>query len=458
MLRKIILFVALSCVLLLAAAGCRHAKVNNPLANVDSKQPDKVLFDRAMASLKQAKSGEARQLLQTMINAYPDSEYVARAKLSIGDSWLAEGNGAALQQAEAEYRDFQTFFPGLPEAAEAQLKIGNIHYRQMDKADRDSTHVLRAEDEFRTMIENYPNSPLLPEAKQKLRDVQEVLADRQFGIARFYFLRDNLAAAQARFISLSESYPLYSKADEGLYLLGTIYQKEAAGLQLQKLPPAVKERLVAEYEKNAIDAYSKIVTRYPAMPRVEDAKTRLEELKAPIPTPTPEAIAQNKAEQSGRLEVTRFNALVDNFRKHPDLAKSAKSGEPNMAPETQTSAVAIVQSLDRELRGATAVVQPAAATTNAAPATGGDKVGIEIRGGTGTPGSNQPAPGSASAGSTDNSQPATGAPATPAPAGNNELQSSDSQNGDTQAATQTDQKDSSSKKKQKKGLRKLVPF
>jgi outer membrane protein assembly factor BamD len=458
MLRKIILSVALCCALL-AAAGCRHAKVNNPLAHVDSKQPDKVLFDRALASMKQAKFGEARQLLQTLINTYPDSEYVARAKLSIGDSWLAEGNGAALQQAEAEYRDFQTFFPGLPEAAEAQLKIGNIHYRQMDKADRDSTHVQRAEDEFKAMIENYPNSSLLPEAKQKLRDVQEVLAQRQFGIARFYFLRDNLAAGQARFISLTQSYPLYSKVDEALYLLGTIYQKEATGLQLQNIPAAAKERLVAEYEKKAIEAYSKIVTRYPAMPRVEDAKARLEELKAPIPTPTPEAIAQNKAEQASRLDVTRFNALIDNFKKHPDMSRSAKTGEPNMAPEAQISAVAIVQSLDRELKGEAAIVQPAK-STNAAPAAGSDdKVGIEIRSGVGTPGPNQAAPGSASAGATDNSQPVTGAPATPAPAGANELQtSSDPQNGNQPAANQPDQKDSSSKKKQKKGLRKLVPF
>jgi outer membrane protein assembly factor BamD len=458
MLRKIIPSVALCCVLLLAAAGCRHAKVNNPLANVDSKQPDKVLFDRALASMKQAKFGEARQLLQTMINAYPDSEYVARAKLSIGDSWLAEGNGAALQQAEAEYRDFQTFFPGLPESAEAQLKIGNIHYRQMDKSDRDSTHVLRAEDEFKAMIENYPNSSLLPEAKQKLRDVQEVLAQRQFGIARFYFLRDNLAAAQARFISLTQSYPLFSKVDESLYLLGTIYQKEATALQAQKITAAAKERLVAEYEKNAIEAYSKIITRYPEMARVQDAKARLEELKAPIPTPTTEAIAQNKAEQASRLEVTRFNALIDNFRKHPDMAQSAKTGEPNMSPETQTSAVAIVQSLDRELRGGLAIVQPAK-TTNTAPASGSsDNVGIEVRSGTGTPAPNQAAPGSASAGSTDNSQPVAGTPATPAAAGSNELQTSaDSQNANQQPANQ-DQKDSSSKKKQKKGLRKLVPF
>src|ERR1700674_4376247 len=147
MLRRTLTSIALLCALLLAAGGCRHAKVTNPIAGVDSKQPDKQLFDRAMTSMKAAKYGESRTMLETLINTYPDSEYVARAKMSIGDAWYAEGGAVALQQAEAEYRDFITFFPTLPEAAEAQLKIGNIHYRQMEKFDRDYSHAIRAEDE-----------------------------------------------------------------------------------------------------------------------------------------------------------------------------------------------------------------------------------------------------------------------------------------------------------------------
>src|SRR5919205_1082140 len=103
--------------------GCHHAKVTNPIANLDSKQPDKTLFDRAMNAMKNGKYETARLLLQTLINSYPDSEFIARAKLAVGNSWFAEGNKAALGQAELEYKDFQTFFPNMPEAAEAQLKV-----------------------------------------------------------------------------------------------------------------------------------------------------------------------------------------------------------------------------------------------------------------------------------------------------------------------------------------------
>lgn len=73
--------------------GCTNKKATNPLADVSSKQPDKVLFDRAMDALKHTRYDLARLTLQTLINTYPDSEYIARAKLAVADSWYDEGGG-----------------------------------------------------------------------------------------------------------------------------------------------------------------------------------------------------------------------------------------------------------------------------------------------------------------------------------------------------------------------------
>src|ERR1700758_5856191 len=157
---------------LLFCAACTNKKVNNPLANVGSKQPDKVLFDRAMDAMKHNRFDVARITLQTLINTYPDSEYIARAKLSVADSWYAEGGSTSLAQAEAEYKDFETFFPNMPEAAEAQLKIANIHYQQMEKPDRDFTHDMRAEEEYRSLILQYPdNQKMVTEGKARLLEV-----------------------------------------------------------------------------------------------------------------------------------------------------------------------------------------------------------------------------------------------------------------------------------------------
>jgi len=153
--------------------ACTNKKVSNPLAKVDSKQPDKVLFDRGMDAMKHNHFDIARLDMQTLINTYPESEFLARAKLALADSWYAEGGTAALAQAEQEYRDFITFFPNMPEAAEAQLKIANIQYHQMEKPDRDFTHAVRAEQEYRQVILQYPdNQKMVAEARTKLLEVQ----------------------------------------------------------------------------------------------------------------------------------------------------------------------------------------------------------------------------------------------------------------------------------------------
>ena len=449
MVRKILISAVLAGAVL-ASSGCHH-KVQNPLANIDSKQPDKTLFDRSMDSMKKARYQEARTLLETLINTYPDSEYIARAKLALGDAWYNEGGKAAWQQAESEYKDFQTFFPNLPEASEAQLKIASMHYREMEKPDRDYAEAQRAADEYKQMIQQYPDSPLVPQAKQKLREVQEILAERQYRIAHFYYLRDNLAASQARLQSLTESYPLYSASDEALFELGNIYEKEAAGLRKQKIPEAQKEKLVAQYEKKAIDAYSKIITRYPATDRVGDAKRRLQALKAPIPEPTAEALAESKAEEASREKLKLVAKLSGNFKKHPNVAPAAKIGEPNLQEETVTSAPAIINALTAQVSGM-------------APS---NSVGVQAVGtGTGTPGANEKAPGTA------DTTPVEGAAPKPAPPQVNEIQKADptTQSNDQTAAgdktTATDnkavsadpKKESSSKKKEKKGLRKLIPF
>src|ERR1035438_6566038 len=153
------IFLALIAAVLAAFPGCKSKKYENPVAN-DSSQPDKLLFDRAVHDLEHSRFEVARLTLQTMLNTYPDSEYLAKAKLAVADSWYRQGGTSGLAQAEAEYKDFITFFPNMEEAVEAQYKVSMIHYNQMDKSDRDPTHTKRAEDEFKDLLANYPDSKL----------------------------------------------------------------------------------------------------------------------------------------------------------------------------------------------------------------------------------------------------------------------------------------------------------
>ncbi len=395
--------IALALGMAVMAAGCHHNKVNNPIANVDSKQPDKVLFDRAMDAMKHGKYDVARITLQTLINTYPDSEFIARAKLAVGDSWYAEGTTAAYQQAEVEYKDFITFFPNLPEAAEAQLKIANMHYKQMEKPDRDYTHAMRAEDEYRQLIQQFPDSKLVPQAKQRLREVQEVLAERQYQIGYFYYLRESYPAAIARLKTLTDTYPLYSGSDDALMMLGRAYEDEGTLIKNSKLAEATKVRMIHDYQNEAAKEYARIIERYPLSDKANDARARLKDLGKPVPTPTPEAIAEFKAEEASRSEIGRFSHVMSNFHKAPEDVKLApKVGEPTLVDPNPTSAPQIIRSATSSALG-----------TNQG---GGSNVSIEKV----TPDqkTSDPIPRSDSSTTTSPQQaaPATTAPATNAPA------------------------------------------
>src|ERR1041385_8390504 len=162
---------------LLTSCSLHRKKYENPITK-DTQQPDKVLFDKAIGDIEHGRYEVARLTLNTMINTYDTSEYLAKAKLAVADSWYREGGAHGLAQAEAEYKDFILFHPTMEEAAESQWKVCQIHYRQMEKADRDPTQAQRAEDECRQVLTQFPNSKYGKQAEQMLRNVQEVLAGK----------------------------------------------------------------------------------------------------------------------------------------------------------------------------------------------------------------------------------------------------------------------------------------
>jgi outer membrane protein assembly factor BamD len=298
---------------LLSSCGLRRKKYDNPISK-DTQQPDKVLFDKAIGDIEHSRYEVARLTLQTLINTYDTSEFLAKAKLAIGDSWFREGGSHGLAQAEAEYKDFILFYPTMEESAEAQQKVCDIHYKQMEKADRDPMHALRAEDECRQLIVQFPNSKFAPEAQQKLRNIQEVLADHEYRTGAFYHHKGSFPAAANRLQTVTDQFPLFSQADEALWSLGDSY-----------------ERMSDRFEPQAAAAYSKIVREYPLSPRADAAKEKLQGMKRPVPEADPVAYARMKYELENREKPSAMTNFWDMFRKNPNTLLAAKSGTPAMS-------------------------------------------------------------------------------------------------------------------------------
>jgi len=196
-----------------------------------------------------------------------------------------------------------------------------------------------------------------------LLEVQEVIAEREYRVGRFYYLRGSYLPAVARLESLVNRYPLYSKADEALYLIGQSYEGQIAMVrhmgtsereqmehahktdeaQLKKDELSREQYISNQLVPKAADAYSKILTRYPVMNRSDDAKARLLALHEPVPRPTKAALAQNKAEEDARKEQSMMSSVMGAFSKRPNVSPATTVGDPTLQDQEPISASGLVQ-------------------------------------------------------------------------------------------------------------------
>ncbi len=327
---------------LVLSSGClfhRH-RADASAAIPPGEQPDKILYQRATEEIRKGRYDVGRLTLQTLLNTYPDSEFLAKAKLAIADSYYAQGGVSGLTQAEAEYKDFITFFPTAPEAPEAQFRAGMAHFRLMGKADRDLTEARLAEAELKEFLLKYPDSPIIRRVKGRLREVQEVLAEGNFDVAKFYYQRRANRAAESRFQDIADRYPNYSQADAALWYLGQT-------LERLKTPD------------KAVPYYARILTDYPLSRHVPEARDRLVAMHQPVPKPTKAVLARAEADRFDQRH--RHRGLFEKFggmissgpnlsatRHGPVQLGPPRATQPEMAKGPATSAPS----------GSTVVVQP----------------------------------------------------------------------------------------------------
>ena len=319
-------------------SGCVFRRHHDDAGAVNpGDQPDKILYEKAMHEIDKGRYDVGRLTLQTLINTYPDSEFLSKSKLAIADSYYSEGGVSGLTQAEAEFRDFITFFPTSPEAPDAQYKAGMCHYRLMAKADRDRTEAKLAEAEFKEFLLKYPDSQTMPRVKRRLRETQEVLAQGDFKIARFYYSKGAMRAAQSRFQEITDRYPDFSRVDNALWYVGQ---------SLERLRKA----------NDAAPYYARIITDHPLSPLVEDAKERLTALHQPIPRPTRAMLARAQADAARRPGKDLFQKMGGFLSGGPDTSATRRG--PVRLGGPKPSEVEVAKAPEPTPGASSIVVQP----------------------------------------------------------------------------------------------------
>jgi len=277
---------------------------------------DRVLFEEAAKEVGKGHNDTGRLLFATIINTYPDSPFLALAKLAIADSFFLEGTTSSLIQAAQAYQDWLTFFPTDPLADDASLKVAEAEMRQMGLSDRDISHARKAEQRLKVLLQQYPKSPLRPTVEARLVEVQENLAMHNLQIARFYYDvkystgKGGLKGSQSRLKEIVDKYPCFSYNDEVFYRLATTYQAE-------------------EEPDEAARYYQKLVQEYPESDFTQKAREQLSIIGAPIPeksTPNPCSRRQQQSFMGNLLQQVSGKADVTVNKNGILISKDGKEG------------------------------------------------------------------------------------------------------------------------------------
>ena len=247
----------------LLVAGCGGNRNAIP-ANVTN--PDRFLYDRGTAALKERKWTDAREYFRQVVDNYPNSPHRPDAKLGMGDTYLGEKTAESLVLSANEYREFLTFYPTNPRADYAQYKLAMTHFEQMRAPERDQTETQAALREFQIFFDRYPMSPLIDEVRMKWREARDRLSRAEFRVGYPLLPHSSgIPGAIPRFRQVLSDDPIFGGRDEVYFYLAESLAR-------------------TDKKAEAIPYFERLLTEFEASEHIEEAKRRLEELKTQTQT------------------------------------------------------------------------------------------------------------------------------------------------------------------------------
>ena len=198
---------------------------------------------------------KAIEFFQEVIDNFPYSDYATRAELKIADTHFEQRN---FEEARSFYQDFVELHPNHEQVPYAIYRNGLCSFERIRAIDRDQEPTREAIAQFRVLLERYPRSEHSQEARQRLKEAEDLLAERELRIANFYYEQELYHAALERFRRALETYPDHEANREtiarmGFSLAQVNYPDEAERVLRQALRLGVDEELREQVDAQLAD-------------------------------------------------------------------------------------------------------------------------------------------------------------------------------------------------------------
>jgi outer membrane protein assembly factor BamD len=187
---------------------------------VEPETPPTTIYDQGLARLAKEDDSGAAKKFTDLSKAYPDSEWSKKALLMTAYSQFKAGS---YDDAETSAEKYAKLYPDSPDAPYALYLEASSYYSQIPDVSRDQERASKALETFTKIVEKYPNSEYVNDAKYKIQVARDQLAGKEMSVGRFYLSRRNFPAAINRFQVVLSKYQTTRHAEEALYRLTEAY-------------------------------------------------------------------------------------------------------------------------------------------------------------------------------------------------------------------------------------------
>jgi len=180
-------------------------------------EPKEVLFEKGKALVARRKYEEGRKYLNHVFETYPNETMGREALLMVADSYFQQKTTSGYTEARYRYRDYLNRYPGAPRRDYARYQFALCYDKEHERPDRDQTATREAVEQYRALIREFPDTGYSGAARERIRQLQDLLAEHDFGVGFFYLRKGSTVAALSRFNTLEQVFPDYGARDKLFY-------------------------------------------------------------------------------------------------------------------------------------------------------------------------------------------------------------------------------------------------
>jgi outer membrane protein assembly factor BamD len=199
------------------AAGCSGAKKPDKLTEELLSSPKEALFEKGKSLVEKKKYETGRKYLSFVFETYPNDPLGREALLLLADSYFKQGGTTGYTEARFRYRDYLNRYPGAPRRDYARYQFALCYDKEHERPDRDQTSTHEALDQYRALVREFPDTGYAGAARERIRQLIDMLAEHEFGVGYFYLRKGATAAALGRFTDMEQRFPEYGGRDKLLF-------------------------------------------------------------------------------------------------------------------------------------------------------------------------------------------------------------------------------------------------